>query len=157
MNRIKTTIAFCSLLFITNSAFSQTNDAIRMIFSAKKFSVTEEFKSDSMNYIYRYTFTKKEKKIEVSWDEIVMNNSKEEINSKEKTTISYDELKRSENFYNNCVVKIKKGPPSLSTLSKYTFKDEFSTYLIDDDSSMVCVNDLKQWREKMFQKVKSKH
>lgn len=145
---LKSILIFSFLLFtfLSSQSFAQTNDAIGMILSAKTFTITEEYIGDWGGYTYTYTFIKNDKNIHVVWEEI---NSNKAIN-KGEATISFSDLKAIEDLFDTCVVKIKKGKQGSTEHSKYIFKDEITTYQIDDNSSMICVDDIKAWRTAVF-------
>jgi len=158
---LKTTKLFFSIFSILFFSFvckAQSNDLIKMIMSAKTFMITEKYQGDFHSHIYNYKFTKKEKNIEVIWEEEISKISPSNKDSiiiekivKATTSISYQELQNTETFFEDCVSKIKKIKAGKSTEhSFYIFKSDSTTYEIDDDKSMVCVEDIKKWREKMF-------
>lgn len=142
------------LIFICNNIFSQQSDAVKMIFSSKTFSITEIYAGDWGGYTYLYSFNKKnEKQIEVIWEEIktplTANDSTTKI-LKGKSIVTYLDLKEADKVFDNCVYKIKRTKSKSTELSTYIFKNDNTTYEITDDHSMVCVNDIKYWRERIF-------
>lgn len=154
MKLLQKTNTLIFIIFISNTLFSQKNDVVKMIFSAKTFSITENYAGDWGGYTYLYSFNKKnDKQIEIIWEEI--KTSMKDTSSttkilKGKSTITYTDLKEVEKIFDNCVYKIKRTKSKSTELSTYIFKNDNTTYEISDDHSMVCVNDIKYWRERAF-------
>ncbi len=143
-------VIVCLVCLFSAKCFSQTNDVIRMIFSAKNFSITEGYSGDWGRTIYKYTFTKNNKDVDVIWTKQLSENNKTDATTK----VSTEELKILQDLFNECVIKIKKPKKENTEHSRYIFRDNTLTYQIDDDSSMICVDDIKSWRERNFPKEK---
>ena len=141
--------AFLFSLFIFSDSFSQSlNDSIRTIFSSPAFSILEEYSGDWGSYSHTFNFTKHDTCEEVIWVDPEFPDGE---NSRQlKILLSRNEIIQLEKLFIGCQNKIQGSKEKSTEHSKYIFSNKEFAFTIDDKTTMLCVDDLKAWKENLF-------
>ncbi|MBI3502363.1 MAG: hypothetical protein HY063_11270 [Bacteroidetes bacterium] len=135
-----------SFLFVYSHGFSQ-NDTLKKIFK-QSFSLTEEYRGDWGGYTHTFIFTKQDTTEEILWKDPDFPDG--EMPRELKIILPLDGMKKLEKLFTGCASKIKSSDRKSTEHIKYIFKSKELTYTIDDNFTMLCNDDFKEWKQNLF-------
>lgn len=137
-------------LFFSDSFSQSINDSIRIIFSSPSFSLLEDYSGDWGSYSHSFNFTKHDTCEEILWLDPEFPDG--EYPRQLKIFLSSNEMIQLEKLFTGCYYKIHSSKEKSTEQSKYILKNKECIFTIDDNSTMLCVNDFKEWKRNLFQK-----
>ena len=143
-------ISLFVIFSLTGSYAQPTSDSLHKIFLAPTFSLLEDYSGDWGGYSHTFTFTRKDTCVDIIWQDPDFPDG--EAPRELKISYPLSEIKKIESMFNSCIEQINSSKDISTEHSKYIFKSKDLSCIMDDRSTMKCVEILKEWKQELFRK-----
>lgn len=143
---IATLVLACSTLAGSAQVTSQrsdtsarANDALRSMLSSRTFTLQEDYQGDWGGHLQTFIFTAGETRVRVQW--------KDPVSGKDLDVfLPLNELERLADLFHECSSRIDNSNTKSTEHITYLFKNNKSTYVLDDHFTMECNAAFHAWK-----------